>query len=113
MRYRVLILVLLCVGVCGLLLSFGDYAKYPVNENGQTYGTESRLGRMPELLLVEATNGNTGYVLVSELENDDGSKVNNPSEAIEYMKEKEKAGPRVIDVYESDGETVIGKFEIY
>lgn len=62
-----------------------------VNDNGQTYGAPNENG-LPDLSAAQATNGKLGYILNTELVsiNHDGS----------------------INVYESDGTTVIGKFPI-
>ena len=47
-----------------------------------------------------------------ELEEIPGSNVNSPSEAAEYMQNRDKYLPYVIDVYDSDGETKMGTFTI-
>ena len=87
-----------------------DY--YEVNENGQTYGVIADVvykSDYPDLIGVIGDNGNVGYVYTSEFE---GEAPSSPEEAIRMQKEREMAGnpPIVINVYESDGETVIDTF---
>ncbi len=60
------------------------------------------------MVLVEATNGKLGYVYHDELL---GPTFTSPQEAVEYSREQaEKGEGRVLDVYETDGETIIGEF---
>jgi len=63
-----------------------------VNANGQTYGTSNKKNGVPDLDAAQATNGNVGYISVKEL--------------------WALVGDGYINVYESDGTTVIGKFPI-
>ena len=79
------------------------------NENGEIYGSElflNQIGVHPDLILVEGIDGTVGYVRSNELNNDG---VLTPADAIESMKNREN---RLIPVYMSDGETVIGLYEI-
>jgi hypothetical protein len=62
-----------------------------VNANGQTYGAINNKNGMPDLQSVQATNGAIGYAFTKQ------------------MLENHKDGD-TINVYESDGTTVIGKF---
>lgn len=62
-----------------------------VNANGQTYGTPNEKGE-PDLIAAQATNGQVGYILFTELNS--------------------FVGEGTIPVYESDGVTVIGDFPI-
>lgn len=81
---------------------------YGVNAKGETYGSGAWAADgtdLPDLLLVEMENGETGYIYSSEL--DPGSP-ESPELAEQW--EKEHSG-YVINVYESDGETVIGEFK--
>ena len=64
---------------------------WEVNANGQTYGVPNENG-VPDLSAAQATNGKQGYILDKELLTMDH--------------------PGFINVYESDGSTVIGKFPI-
>ena len=79
------------------------------NEHGQTYGAEALL---PDLVVVISDQGSIGYVYTEELEDLPGSHLKDPLEAAEYMQNRDKYLPYVIDVYDSDGETVIGTFTI-
>lgn len=79
------------------------------NDRGQTYGAEAFL---PDLVVVISDQGEVGYVYAKELDEIPGGNVNSPSEAAEYMKNRDKYLPYVIDVYDSDGETEIGTFTI-
>jgi len=65
--------------------------EWAVNESGQTYGVPNYNG-MPDLSAAEATNGEVGYILNDELTS--------------------FVGEGTINVYESDGVTVIGQFPI-
>ena len=73
-----------------------------VNSNNQTYGPDMWGG---DLISVISDQGEQGYVYRDELYVDDG--VDTLEEAINYESEE-----RVLDVYASDGETVIGTFTI-
>jgi len=74
-------------------------AEFPVNENGETYG--SAIGSsVPDLLAAPTDDGTLGYVRVSELE-----LARNVAGSVE-------SGERVVDVYASDGTTVIGQFTV-
>jgi len=65
---------------------------FPVNAHGQTYGAPNAKYGFPDLQGAQATNGRLGYIYVKEFG------------AFE--------GDGCIDVYESDGTTVIGEFGI-
>ncbi|MBN1459971.1 MAG: hypothetical protein JXA57_10560 [Armatimonadetes bacterium] len=84
---------------------------WPTNERGQTYGTpqETAVGyHEPDLMRVLATNGKTGYALSADLA---GPEPSSPEEALEWQAEH-GSEPRTIPVYESDGVTQIGVFDI-
>lgn len=80
---------------------------FPVNENGQTYGSAAEamaLGtELPDLIQAEGKNGVTGYVLREDWL---GPTPSNPEEALAMM-ESGAFGPREIPVYAQDGETVV------
>ena len=90
---------------------------YPLNENGQTYGTMARVGPYnpvgPDLVAALGIDGTEGFVYQTDLDED---KPNNPEEAIEYMKRLEEmrmSGEkyvRIIPLYANNGETIIGEF---
>jgi hypothetical protein len=85
---------------------------FPVNANGQTYGSDSNVSwnSQPDLISAIATNGKSGYISRDALEAVDGSDVNSPSQATAYMANTKSS--RTIPVYEQDGTTVIGSFVI-
>ncbi|MCH1966159.1 hypothetical protein [Paraclostridium sordellii] len=88
---------------------------FKINDNGETYGTYIDKGdgeyEEPALMAVIGVNDVEGYVSKVDLY-DEENQPNNPEEAIAYMEEREKEGPRLIPVYEKDGKTVIGEYRI-
>lgn len=88
---------------------------FKTNDNGETYGTyiDKSDGEYeePDLMAVVGVNDVEGYVKKVDLY-DEENQPNNPEEAIAYMEEREKEGPRLIPVYEKDGKTVIGEYRI-
>lgn len=82
-----------------------------VNANGQTYGILDE--DTPDLIAVVSDNGKAGYVYASEFFTPLPSC---PEEAVTQQKARDKAiadgtyVPRSINVYESDGETLIDTF---
>jgi hypothetical protein len=86
--------------------------RFPKNELGETYGSGLSLTpyeREPDLLKAIGVDGTEGYIRLTEA---DGPQPKTPEEAIEMMSRPEYKEKRVINLYESDGITVIGKFEI-
>ena len=59
-------------------------------------------------MMVLATNGNVGYALSTDLA---GPEPSTPEEAVEWQAER-GSEPRTVPVYESDGITQVGVFEI-
>ena len=92
------------------------HSEYKVNENGQTYGIgdANYIEDLPDLQLAEGDNGITGYVYTYDLIYKDMPA--NPEEAAAMMEARAEAKangtyePKVINVYESDGVTVIDTF---
>lgn len=86
---------------------------YEVNEYGQTFGIIGNAMRCdyPDLIAVYGDNGKVGYAYPADL---DGEQPSCPEEAAKMMEERAKNGnpPRVINVYDSDGRTVIDTFTI-
>jgi len=78
-----------------------------VNGNGDTYGSAGS-GAAPDLVAAEATNGREGYVYARDLA---GYTPTSPADAARWQEEHGHA-TRVVPVYLSDGETVVGQFEI-
>lgn len=88
--------------------------KYEVNEYGQTFGSTldvMYVSDYPDLIAVLGDNGIRGYAYPADL---DGEQPSCPEEAVKMMEERAKNGnpPRVINVYDSDGRTVIDTFTI-
>ncbi|QJA07629.1 hypothetical protein HF520_01120 [Romboutsia sp. CE17] len=89
------------------------------NKNGQTYGSElssTEYDNGPDLISFEMKNGEVGYVYRDEFY-DSANQPNNPEEAMEYMDMVERnikkyGYYKLIPVYEEDGKTEIGSFEI-
>lgn len=90
--------------------------KYPVNENGQTYGIDNDTGKSPDLIAAIGENEINGYVKSRDLLGE-GDFINTLDEALEYDKKRavlESQGAyREIPLYKSDGKTIIGEFRIY
>ncbi|MBW5468500.1 hypothetical protein GPJ61_11595 [Brevibacillus formosus] len=85
---------------------------YPVNEQGQTFGSgpfPEGPSQEPDLIEAKGENGVEGYVKSSDL----SPTVSSPEEAIAFQKSKEATGYRSIPLYELDGKTVIGEFRLY
>lgn len=88
------------------------YVDYEVNENGQTYGTDidsPYVEDLPDLMAVIGDHGKQGYVYRDEFLGDPPS---SPEEAVEIQKSIENGTyiPKVYNVYESDGVTIIDTF---
>ncbi|MCM1315373.1 MAG: hypothetical protein NC205_01260 [Prevotella sp.] len=85
---------------------------YEVNENGQTYGVAvgNYFEDFPDLQPVLGDHGIEGYVYTEELLHKGAAK--NPEEAVAQMEAKANGTyePVVMNVYESDGVTVIDTF---
>lgn len=94
---------------------------YPVNENGQTYGSSvdayqalpedispnEVIDYLPDLVLVSNEDGIEGYVLKEFFL---PKMPNNPEEAMALAEESSKEKQKV-DMYASDGVTVVGQWE--
>lgn len=86
-----------------------SFVHYNINENGETYGIETNspyMSDQPDLIPAIGDNGKQGYVRNSELI---GEAPSSPEEAIRIQEERRANGnpPMVVNVYESDGVTVI------
>lgn len=82
---------------------------YPMNASGLTYGPNKPLVEEPDLMAVVATNGKVGYCYRKDLEGP-GPMPTSPAEAI-ASNERSLRG-HTIPVYESDGVTQIGVFQV-
>jgi hypothetical protein len=74
-----------------------------VNASGQTYGVQNQHGT-PDLVAVTATNHRTGYVYAHQLYQPA------PKTIKQALGQNHAAAPKTLTVYESDGETPIGRF---
>ncbi len=82
---------------------------YPKNEFGETYGSALDAKgpeQEPDLIKAIGVDGAHGYVRAAEL---NGEEPKTPEEA---LAQQAKATVREINLYESDGKTIIGKFII-
>ena len=93
-----------------------ETARFPINANGQTYGASESVTfeDWPDLILVEASNGEAGYVERDLLNEVTGANVASPEEAVAWQKRSDAEGwtTKEIPVYKSDGKTEIGTFPI-
>lgn len=89
----------------------GTPTVWPKNANGMTYGSGAdakSLEDEPDLICVQAINGEVGYAYRTDLE---GPEPSSPSEAVAQQRAQGDR-PRSIPVYEADGVTQIGVFLI-
>lgn len=88
--------------------------EYPVNEQGQTYGSLADApndDEAPDLVLVELPNGEEGYVKSKDLFAAEGENASTPAEAKASERKLEKTGGIDLPAFESDGKTPAGTFE--
>lgn len=85
------------------------------NDRGQTYGTTGSAEGEPDLIAVEATNGELGYVYREELDEATGETAardfTSPQDALEWQEEN-RGKTHTLPVYLSDGTTQIGEFHV-
>lgn len=87
----------------------GSNPNFPKNKSGETYGSARDVSpneKDPDLIKARGINGKIGYVRATDLEEDE------PKTPEEALAQQTKQTTRVINVYESDGNTIIDKFEI-
>lgn len=79
----------------------GESVEFAVNANGETYGSPVN-DTVPKLILTLADDGDIGYVRVSELDlaRNSAKSTTNPDAVFS------------VDVYRSDGVTVVGEFTV-
>ncbi|MCX8131624.1 MAG: peptidase M56 BlaR1 [Clostridia bacterium] len=110
--------VFLLILLVGILAGSAVYASinmikqkdYPKNESGETYGSALYAENQedePDLIKAIGVDGTVGYVKSSDLT---GDKPKSPKEALE--KQNKMPSKKEINLYESDGRTIIGKFKI-
>ena len=89
--------------------SLAQNKNFPQNESGETYGSGrgvSPYEKEPDLINAEGIDGTIGYVRAAEL---DGEEPKSPEEA---LAQQAKETVRYVNLYKSDGKTIIGKFKI-
>ena len=110
-KWKKLTIVLTVLLVCLLATAANFTLKYPINENGLTYGSafdSISPNDEPDLILARGIDGTIGYVYASDL---NGKEPKSPEEAISLQ--KMKTGENItIPLYEADGKTIIGEFRI-
>lgn len=82
---------------------------YGINANGDTYGSSAwatGTADEPDLILAESDDGKIGYIYADDL---DVGAPESPEKAAEWCEEHKDY---TINVYESDGETIIGEFTV-
>ncbi len=79
----------------------GDPVEYEVNAAGETYGSPVN-GTVPDLIPARTDAGDIGYVRVSELDQQRNLAASSIDESKVFA----------VDVYESDGTTVIGTLTV-
>ena len=82
---------------------------YPMNASGLTFGAHQPLVEEPDLMAVMATNGRVGYCYRTELTGSQ-QEPRTPEEAVAGNEATLRG--RMIPVYESDGVTQIGVFQV-
>ena len=118
-KMKFLLGVLLCVGICGILVYSSPQKQldvpsveqvikygYPINENGLTYGPyikdNTDINSMPDLLLAESDKGELGYVYAKDMSDNDILTI---EQALEKTREKKH---KTIPIYFQDGKTIKG-----
>lgn len=81
---------------------------YSVNDSGMTYGVPIEGLEDPDLIPAVGVHGREGYVRSADLV----SLPDNPTEAASSTHEEVNLGPKRVLLFEQDGVTVIGEFEV-
>lgn len=88
---------------------------FGINANGQTYGASGTSQGEPDLIAVQATNDELGYVSREEFDEATGANAaehfTSPEDALEWQ-ERNRGTSRMLPVYLSDGVTTIGEFRV-
>ncbi len=93
-----------------------ENVEYSVNAYGQTYGIENKnivgevhTGDFPDLIPAIGDNGKKGYVYMRDIL---GEPPASPEEVLKIQESKDNGtySPKVINVYESDGKTIVDVF---
>jgi len=88
---------------------------YASNDAGQTYGSAldaTSPDNEPDLIMVDASNGKTGYAKKTDLAAAEGTGFTSIDEAVKWS-EGEGQKDHIVPVYLSDGKTQIGEFTVY
>ncbi|WP_457206241.1 hypothetical protein [Nocardioides sp. P5_C9_2] len=85
-----------------------ETSDWGVNAKGETFGVQ-RHGRSPDLIAVVADDGRQGYAYVKDLDGRWPEPPTSPEDAL-AQQEANEGRSRSVPVYQSDGETVIGKY---
>ncbi len=92
-------------------ISSNQIKPYQKNKYGESYGYAGHnadlIGKQPDLIAAYSTDDKFGYVRAKDLES---AKPKTPEEAITITLQNLKG--KIINVYDKDGRTVIGTFEI-
>jgi hypothetical protein len=93
---------------------------YPKNADGLTYGSLELAGspdQAPDLILVQDTAGEDGYVRRPELDAATGADIASPDQASAWQKQPDAlavAGKyTTVTDYDKDGQTAIGEFIVW
>lgn len=95
--------------------------EYPINDNGQTYGSAAlarNYDERPDLIAAIGCDGQEGYIYKTDLESGipktpaEALAQQQQYEAMAIASEGERVVVRSIPLYDADGKTVIGKYEI-
>ncbi|MDQ0208616.1 peptidase M56 BlaR1 [Alkalicoccobacillus murimartini] len=107
------------VGVFSLQTAFGgqEITDYSINDSGKTYGSAlfvETAEEEPDLISAIGLDGTEGYVKKTDLDRVTGEadSPKTPEEALKKQEERERNQDIQIPLYEEDGETIIGEFEI-
>ncbi|MGL5378381.1 hypothetical protein [Clostridium sp.] len=87
---------------------------FNVNENGETYGTyliNDGETIEPDLIAAQGKDEIEGYVKKKDLY-DEENQPNTPKEAVQYSLKKKMKGDRFIPLYDKDGVTIIGSYQV-
>lgn len=89
-----------------------DVQIYQKNENGETYGSSLNArpqDKLPDLISAVGVDGTSGYVRASDLF---GAMPKTPEEALAQQSKRKVGEIRKIPLYDVDGKTVIGEFNV-
>lgn len=97
-----------CASPLGCAETFAPVGEWPTNDSGLTYGNQGDSPIPPDLTQVFSTNGKMGYVYSTEITAPDFT---SPEEVTAWQ-EAHQGKSHLVPVYEQDGRTKIGEFEV-